>query len=416
MNLVLFTSTYPFDGGAEQTFLDPELEYLRREFERVILVPKKSVGKCLPLPERVELDESYAALLNSANLLSLAGKVLGSAMIYLELYSRPSLLLHPTALLRMVRFAAVARLTFDWVMKWLEQDNPAVGKVFYTYWFDSSTLGIGLTKRFHPQMRLVSRVHGYDLYEEYYYNPPYWPLRIPTLSLLDALFPDSDAGLDYLTQRYPAYSSLYEAALLGVTDPGFVTSPSADGIFRIVSCSMLVPVKRIQLLLDGILCASRMRPDQRFEWTHKGNGSVRSELQESADRLFPDNARAFFPGYSDKARLMMFYREHPADVFMNVSASEGTPVSVMEAASCGIPVIATAVGGNPEIVSEKNGILLNADPSPQEIAEAILAFLDNPEMTATRRKGSRTVWMERYNAKVNFSRFAERLKSIGLGL
>lgn len=413
MDLVLFTSTYPFDGTAEQTFLDPEIQHLCHVFEHIVLVPKKTNGKYLSLPERVVVDESYASLLSKVNMFSLIGKVLGSGLFYQELFSRPWLARYPSALVRMARFMVVARLTYDWVMNCLNQNGSECPRVFYTYWLDSSTLGIGLAKQRYPNIRLVSRVHGYDLYEEHYYNPPYWPFRPTTLAVLEAVFPDSQAGLQYLTQKYPQYSTLYETALLGVRDPDFMTSSSTDGIFRIVSCSMLEPVKRVDLLLEGVLYAARMRPNQRFEWTHMGNGVARSELQESADRSFPENAKAFFPGYSNKDALMKFYREHPADVFINVSSTEGTPVSIMEAASCGIPIIATAVGGNPEIVSGKNGILLSSDPTPEEIAESIFAYLDHPEMAGAKRNGSREIWMEHYNAEVNFRAFADRLKSIG---
>jgi glycosyltransferase involved in cell wall biosynthesis len=144
-----------------------------------------------------------------------------------------------------------------------------------------------------------------------------------------------------------------------------------------------------------------------------GNGQIRKELQERANARSPANARVVFPGYSDKGALMRFYCEHPVDVFINASSTEGTPVAVMEAISCGIPVIATAVGGNQEIVSEKNGILLSSNPSPQDIAEAIFVLIDHPELAAAKRKGSRTVWMEHYNAEVNFQAFARRLKSMG---
>jgi len=97
---------------------------------------------------------------------------------------------------------------------------------------------------------------------------------------------------------------------------------------------------------------------------------------------------------------------------MNVSVTEGTPVAVMEAISCGIPVMATAVGGNPEIVSEQNGRLLSPNPTPDEIAEAILSILDNPDLAIEKRKGSRQVWQEKYNASQNFQAFADRLKAI----
>jgi glycosyltransferase involved in cell wall biosynthesis len=411
MNLLLFTSTYPYGAGKEQPYLELEVQYLRRVFDRVILVPKKNLGMALPLPNGVDLDESYAALLNRVNWFSLAGRLLRSRLLYRELFHRPSLIFYPQAIKRMLRFCAVAMLTYDWVRAWLGSNDGSTS-VFYTWWFDSSTMGIGLAKQKDGVLRLVSRVHGYDLYEEYYYKPPYWPFRRQALSLVDALFPDSDAGLQYLLRRYPDFASLYETALLGVTGAESLSLPSSDGIFRIVSCSTFAPLKRVELILEGVLCAAQLRPRQRFEWTHIGNGDLRTKLQERADNTFPPNARAFFLTYSGNEALAHFYQQSPVDVFINASATEGTSVAVMEATSFGIPVIATSVGGNPEIVKDKNGILLGANPSPEEIARAFHVFLDNPALAARKRRGSYEVWSERYNADVNYRVFAERLKSI----
>lgn len=414
MNLILFTSTYPYDGGAEQTFLELELQHLKNTFNRVILVPKKIDGNRLEIPDGVEVDTSYAASLANTGWLSLMRRVFGSIWYYRELFSRLSLLLlYPQALVRMTRFLAVAQLTFDWVLGWLAKRQSADEKnVFYTYWFDSSSFGIGLAKKHHPKLHLVSRTHGYDLYEEVH-KPPYWPFRWNALSMLEALYPDSDAGRCYLMEKYPARASIIQTDRLGVPSSGFLTSPSEDGVFRIVSCSMIVPVKRVELLLDGLLYAARQRPNQPFEWVHIGNGESREELQKYADENLPPNAKARFPGYSTKADLMSYYRNNPLDVFVNVSISEGTPVAIMEAVSCGIPVIATSVGGNPEIALEENGWLLPKNPSPQDIAGAFFTYIDHPEMAGRKRMGSYDVWQKKYNADANFLQFAERLKAIG---
>jgi len=413
LSLLLFTASYPYDGGAEQTFLNTEIQHLRTKFDRVVLVPRKRAGSLLPMAESIEVDGSYSASLENVNPITAVQHILFSRLIYSDILSRPSLLLHPQAIKRLVSFAVGAQLTRNWVINWIAKNkvNPAEC-LFYTYWFDQAALGIGLAKQKCPQIRLVSRVHGYDLYEEYYYIPPYWPCRPLALSLLDRLFPDSDAGLRYLNEHYPGYASRYETALLGVTDPGFLNQPSTDGVFRIVSCSMLEPVKRVDLILEGVKSAALQRPDQRFEWHHIGNGARRMELQKIADETFPPNARGYLPGYTGRETLMSFYRDRPLDVFINASETEGTPVAVMEAVSCGIPVIATSVGGNGEIVGERNGILLDENPGPQEIAESIFILLDNPKTTRAMRKGSRKVWMERYNADANYAAFAGRLRSI----
>jgi colanic acid/amylovoran biosynthesis glycosyltransferase len=411
--LLLFTASYPYDASAEQTFLEIELHHLQQVFERVILVPRKFVGNLLPLPGGLEVDESYASLLDEIDPLTILKKTFLSPLLYNEIVSFPGLLLSPQAAKRLLAFLVGAQLTHDWVVEWFRRSavNPKEC-IFYTYWFDQGAYGIGLAKQTCSNLKLVSRVHGYDLYEEFYYRPPYWPRRRAALSLVDRLFPDSEAGLAYLNDRYPEFDPVYEPALLGVPDPGFTTPDSTDDVFRIVSCSILEPVKRIDLLIKGIAHAAKSRPDQHFEWRHFGNGKRRAELQELAKCAFTSNASADLPGYSTKADLMRYYEQNPVDVFMNVSATEGTPVAVMEAVSCGIPVIATSVGGNVEIASERNGLLLDADPTPEQIGQALLSFWDDRDARLSKRQGSRQIWQERYNADANFQAFAEKLRSI----
>lgn len=160
------------------------------------------------------------------------------------------------------------------------------------------------------------------------------------------------------------------------------------------------------------MIAAKMRSGQQIEWTHFGNGVERQKFIERVAHEFPPNARGYFPGYQTQQHLIQTYLEKPTDVFVNVSSTEGTPVSIMEAISCGIPVIATAVGGNVEIVREKNGLLLSKNPTPDEIADALLNVCDNREFWQKKRKGSHEVWQERYNEMTNFEAFAQKLVEI----
>lgn len=66
------------------------------------------------------------------------------------------------------------------------------------------------------------------------------------------------------------------------------------------------------------------------------------------------------------------------DVFVLSSLSEGTPLALMEAMACGVPAVATRVGGIPEIVVDGETGILVPRANPRALAEAVAALLDDP--------------------------------------
>lgn len=408
MILVLFTASYPYVTGAEQNFLEVEMQHLSKSFDRVILVPEKRGGERSDIPKRVEVEDGYADYMRSRTPMSTFFNGGLSALVYKEIVLRPFILFRPAYLERLLLFASQAEMTRKWVAAWIRKQNINTNDcLFYTYWFDQAAMGIGLLKRSFPDIKLVSRAHGYDIYEERRI-PPYWPCRKAALSSVDFLFPDSDAGTNYLKDKFPQFISRMETARLGILDSGIITNSSSDGIYRIISCSRMVPVKRLDLIMQGIIAAAKRRPSQKFEWCHFGTGPLQADLEMELKEL-PENVIVRFAGYSTQPNLFNYYRENPVDVFMNVSVSEGTSVAIMEAVSCGIPVIATGVGGNTEIVSERNGHILSANPTADEVAAALLQHWDAP---GERRVASRMIWQEQYNAGKNFSIFTQHLFKI----
>lgn len=410
MIIFIFTNTYPYDTIGEQTFLNGEVQILKKYFDRVILVPQHKHEKLLPLPAGVEVNLDFADQLSFTKRLWTFLSSFFHKDVFEDIRDRFPNSLSLEYLKKLFFFLSGARQTQEWLKEWLQKENiPAVDVVCYTYWFIDITLGLGRVKAELPQLKVISRAHGYDLYEDLY-KP--WPLRLKSISLLDGLFADSDIGTNYLLEKYPQFKEKYETALLGVPEFGGLSRPSQDGVLRIVSCSTINPIKRIQLLFEGVMIAAKMRSGQQIEWTHFGNGVERQKFIERVAHEFPPNARGYFPGYQTQQHLIQTYLEKPTDVFVNVSSTEGTPVSIMEAISCGIPVIATAVGGNVEIVREKNGLLLSKNPTPDEIADALLNVCDNREFWQKKRKGSHEVWQERYNEMTNFEAFAQKLVEI----
>jgi glycosyltransferase involved in cell wall biosynthesis len=133
-------------------------------------------------------------------------------------------------------------------------------------------------------------------------------------------------------------------------------------------------------------------------------------MEKCTSSSLPKNVVYKFTGILPNSEVLSYYQHNSIDVFINVSAWEGIPGSIMEAQSCGIPVIATAVGGTPEIVSEKVGFLISENPSPTEIADALGFFADHPDITQQMRLNSIANWDSHYNASKNFTEFANSLK------
>ena len=114
-------------------------------------------------------------------------------------------------------------------------------------------------------------------------------------------------------------------------------------------------------------------------------------------------------GNLENTEVFNFYKDNQIDVFINTSSSEGIPVSIMEAQSFGVPVIATDVGGTKEIVNSKNGFFLSSNPSNDEIASAIIDAANNNDKWTQKRIHSYNSWKEKYNAEENYSIFAKKL-------
>lgn len=411
--ILLFTNSYPYSGAAEQTFIENELVLLQERYHRVALVPITRSGELRSYLPTLELDEGFSSFLENEERPGIRRYVrilrqFFSPVFYSELIKHPEIILNRNSVTIMLWWLLRARATEKWLKQRVSSDPDLKTQdiIMYTYWCSPVTLGAGFFCDTKKGRYAISRVLGSDLYEDQHENN-YIPFRFATLKQIDRLFVVSDLGKKYLQTRYPAFSGKYTTSRIGVPDPGFLVRPSGDEIIRIVTCSYLVPVKRIDLLMDGLRILAEKRPDWEIHWTHIGNGPLKDELEKKAGDNMPSNLTCHFAGFIPS--IYEYYQNHQIDIFMNTSKSEGIPVSVMEAESCGIPIIATAVGGNPEIVTEECGVLLSPDPQPDEIAEAIISQVSDRTRLQLQREGSRKKWSDMFDSYKNFSGFIREI-------
>ncbi len=278
----------------------------------------------------------------------------------------------------------------------------------YSYWLSSTVmLPEVLIKNKNVNIkRIVARAHGYDLYE-HRRNKNYIPLKKQIIEYVDNVSLISNAGKDYLSNQFPRYRSKFDVNYLGTKDYG-VQKKISHNIFRIVSCASVIPVKRINRIVDAL----KIIDDLKIEWVHFGAGDGLKKLTSYAEMELSNmsNINYEFKGHIDNQRLMNTYKNDFFDVFINVSESEGLPVSIMEAISFGIPAIATDVGGTSEAVKENlTGVLLKKDFSDDELCQAIRYFasLTSNEKKNIRQR-TRHYWQEHFSADNNYKAFIEQ--------
>ncbi|MEG1926658.1 MAG: glycosyltransferase, partial [Ruthenibacterium sp.] len=121
-----------------------------------------------------------------------------------------------------------------------------------------------------------------------------------------------------------------------------------------------------------------------------------------------------FHGFVTNQELMNQYKILGVNLFMTVSQTEGLPVSVLEAFSCGIPVIATAVGGIPEAVQEeKTGHLLASNPTAIEVANIVSRFWNSSTEVKEKLSGNAyEFWKSDFQAKKNAENFCRTIQRI----
>lgn len=220
--------------------------------------------------------------------------------------------------------------------------------IFYSYRFEYQPyVAMLLKKKWKLNSKIVSRAHRYDLYEEEH-KGNYIPMREGILSKIDNIYPCSDHGTDYLRKRFPQYKQKVHTRFLGTIDHGEKEYLFNDKCYEIVSCSTVTKVKRLDLLINAL---SQIKTIP-IKWTHYGDGILMDEIKKMAKDKLRDNIQYEFKGNVSNTELMKQYQDKNYYVFVNVSSSEGIPVSIMEATSFGIPCIATDAGGTKEIISD----------------------------------------------------------------
>lgn len=393
--IILFTSEFPFGQG--ETYIEPELKYLENTNYQIIIVPSyhpKDFETKRNLPKNCKLM-----------LLPKNSKKISKIGIIFTLYFWCGLFellkckkFNFTTCIELIKFIYSAINHYYSIKLLLNELNLKKNKVcLYSYWMNSISLSISILKK-EGYGVTITRAHGGDLYDD---RLP-WKhqfLRKYIVNHIDYVCPVSIQGKEYLENRVGKSKNIIPMHL-GIEDNNApILNEKKE--FVIVSCSNAIRLKRIDKIIKAL---SYIKKD--YKWIHFGDGVELDNLKKMALDLLPNNSYIFM-GQTENKNVLNFYENNQVDLFINLSETEGIPVSIMEALSYAIPVIATNVGGVAELIqNEYNGSLLEPSASLEHISSAINQYMNLTEIEyLTIRQNAKKSFKENWCNEPNYSRF-----------
>jgi len=400
---VVYLSSCALDGsGKPDPFFLQELPWLLAHFDRVILCSYYGVAEIKePRPEHVTVRQPAFGKLRAKL------RAPFSLEFWREvLHLRRDGLLTPTNLIKLLLFTMRGYALRNWTLSMLRKGEQTT---VYAFWMSYEGFAAALCKRRHPSFRAIARGHAFDIDVERNCLNPYLMKRF-MCETLDGLYPisfDAQARLAACVSL-----PLNKVHVLGMGSMGaeaterFPAPQYTDGVFRIVSCAAVIEIKQIPLLIDALA----MWQGGRVRWTHIGGGAdERAVRAYAAEKLGALHQIEFeITGTVARERVQRIYTAQPFDVFINTSRSEGVPVSIMEAMRAGLPVIAPAIGGIPELVDDAIGRVFKPEGGAQAVLDALSQIATLPSADAeTMRAASQARW----NARCRSDRLLETLFS-----
>ncbi|HLP51914.1 MAG TPA: glycosyltransferase [Chitinophagales bacterium] len=418
-SIIFFSLHYPFH--ISDSYLDKEIDLLSQSFEKVIVITNNTFSEeRRPTPPNAvvyrftpfEKRSSFVSLLLLVFKPMFCQEIFRLFFVYKQKISFGLL----KEVLAFYSRSITTKRFLQQVI--LEQNIDTNNLLIYSYWMIESSFASALLKQQHSQVKTITRAHSLDVYFD---RSPvkYHPFRQFIFSQMDKIYFISANARDYFARAHHFDTDKMQKTAIsriGIESPTNFIEQRTDETLRIISVGYIQKLKRIDLIVDTLA----LMGDAKIEWVHVGHSNHNEadfiEVQKyAANKLGgKSNISYRFTGKTSKEDLFNLYAERPFDLHLNVSETEGIPVSMMEAMSYSVPLIGTNVGGVAEIVEHGvNGFLLSPYPDSAEVKIAIEKFNALPvAQKNVLRKNAFCTWNAKYNAQVNNQNFVNDVMAL----
>ncbi|MCB0473732.1 MAG: glycosyltransferase [Flavobacteriaceae bacterium] len=396
----------------DDLFLRNEVEELRKYFKKIYVYPIKSLNPSLCTSNCHNIinipNQSFSRQLSTLSKLQILVKYFNiiCEILFLEFHKRDLRILKKEFFLTLRRIIKnidrSESITFDIeTLKIIEGEKDIY---FYSFWGEEEAFCLAFLKRTRKIDNLFIRLRGWDLYEERRENN-YIPFQRYISKQASLISLQTKEAYNYFLKKYPFLSSKIILNHQGVYDNGENPSQAEKTHLRIVSCSNLVALKRVDQIVNIL-----QNVKYETQWFHFGDGPEMDKIIELTHSL-PKNIECFLPGRLKNVDILKFYKTEPVDLFIHLSCTEGgVPLALQEAASFGIPMIGTNVGGISEIIiNGETGLLVPKNFNSLEIVDFINDFLNSNFAKYEKRIKIKEFWKSNFNAVDNYRLLAHQI-------
>jgi len=262
------------------------------------------------------------------------------------------------------------------------------------YAFTASMAGVPV--RIHAE-------HGRDASDPHGLNPKHNFLRRRLVPFVDRFIPVSEDLNRWLGEvvRIPAAKTQFIKNGVDTDKYAPGGAPCADAPWGpdaivIGTVARVQDVKNHRLLVDALASLRTHHPElaPRVKLAIVGDGPLLPAVREQVARLGLQDA-VWLPGARADIKDVL----HGFDVFALPSLAEGTPVSMLEAMACGLPVVASRVGGIPEVVDDGVQGLLVPVGDLDALAQALARYAGDAGLRAAHGRAGRARVEERFSMR-----------------
>lgn len=409
MKLIIYNNT-----ARLSTVLKAFLDETSKDFEKIHII----------FPGKYDAEKDYGAFDGNVDYMapSVMAKVKAFFAALCELFGKETLADFRVAreqkkfnmkfLLKYVKKIYCAKALYNASLKILGENNGENTAVFST-WYEANAIAAAYAAKRYPGLFAASYAHSYevdfrknrytllirDRFKEKYLKEVYFISRMVMDEYIE------------LNKNYLEHTDKYIPVHFGCKKKREgLSKASEDGTLRIATCSGISPVKRLDILAEA-LCLYDGKV--KIEWTVLGNGPDMEKVKAITDKFDETKVSAIFKGNVANDQVHDYYAENVVDLFINVSKSEGLPVSIMEAMAYGIPALATNAGGNHEIVTKETGYPIPLDITPETLSGYIKEVAESVDKCREKRNAAYEMWDNGYRIAKNVKIVSERLKSNG---